>query len=100
MLSNPEDLFSVNKNSIEYILKTIIDQRQGFRPISKPALKELMNVELREIPFEGTITERDTFINETMDNLIKKYSEEGKLRIEKDPSDEEQDDSKDDQETN
>lgn len=89
MLSNPEDLFSVNKNSIEYILKIIIGQRQGFRPISKPALKELMNVELKEIPFEGTLTERDTFIDETMDELIEKYSEEGKLRIEKDPEAEE-----------
>lgn len=84
MLSNPEDLFSVNKNSIEYILKTIVDQRQGFRAITKPALKELMNVELREIPFEGTLTEREKFIDETMDSLIEKYSKEGKLRIEKD----------------
>ena len=82
MLSNPEDLFSVNRNSIEYLLKIIIDQRQGFRPITKLALKELMNVELKEIPFEGTITERNEFISNTMDVLIEKYSEEGKLRIE------------------
>lgn len=83
MLSNPEELFSVNKNSIEYLLKIIIDQRQGFRPITKLALKELMNVELKEIPFDGTITERNEFINDTMDTLIEKYTQSGDLRIEK-----------------
>lgn len=81
MLKNPEDLFSVNKNSIKYLFDIILSQREGYRPTTSSVLKELMEIELKEIPFEGTITERNKFIEDTMTNLIKEYVKEGKLEI-------------------
>ena len=47
MMDFPRDLFSVNKNSIAYIFKLIVDQRQGFKPTTRAVLKELVNIELR-----------------------------------------------------
>ena len=81
MLNFPEDLFTVNKNSIEYMFKNIVDQRQGFRPTTKAVLKELVNLELKEIPFDGSIKDRRDLINNTTEELIEKYVKEKKLEI-------------------
>lgn len=81
MLSNPELLFSVNQNSIEYMFDLIVEQGKGFAPKTKEVLKELVKVELKEIPFDGTITERNKFINDTVGELIQKYVDEKRLKI-------------------
>ena len=81
MLSNPELLFSVNQNSIEYMFDLIVEQGKGFAPKTKDVLKELVKVELKEIPFDGTITERNKFINDTVGELIQKYVDEKRLKI-------------------
>lgn len=81
MMDFPRDLFSVNKNSIAYIFKLIVDQRQGFKPTTRAVLKELVNIELRDIPFDGSITERYNLIKTTTDELIEKYIKEGKLEV-------------------
>lgn len=81
MLNFPEDLFTVNKNSIEYMFKNIVDQRQGFRPTTKAVLKELVNLELKEIPFDGSIKDRMDLIKNTTEELIERYVKEGKLEI-------------------
>lgn len=81
MINYPEDLFSVNKNSIEYMFKNIVDQRQGFKPTTKAVLKELVDLELRDIPFDGNIKDRMELIQTTTESLIDKYIEEGKLKV-------------------
>ena len=81
MINYPEDLFSVNKNSIEYMFKNIVDQRQGFKPTTKAVLKELVDLELRDIPFDGSIKDRMELIQTTTESLIDKYIEEGKLKV-------------------
>lgn len=81
MISNPELLFSVNKNSIEYMFDLVVEQGKGFAPKTKDVLKELVKIELKEIPFDGTILERNEFINDTVDELIQNYVGEKRLKI-------------------
>ena len=59
----------------------IVEQGKGFAPKTKDVLKELVKVELKEIPFDGTITERNKFINDTVGELIQKYVDEKRLKI-------------------
>lgn len=75
-----DKMFTVNEDSLKHSLDIIIDQRLNFRPISKEKLIELIKVDMNEIPFDGTILERNKFINEKLEKIIKDYQNKGKLK--------------------
>lgn len=75
-----DKMFTVNEDSLKHSLDIIIDQRLNFRPISKEKLIELIKVDMNEIPFDGTILERNEFINEKLEKIIKDYQNKGKLK--------------------
>ena len=75
-----DKMFTVNEDSLKHSLDIIIDQRLNFRPISKEKLIELIKVDMNEIPFDGTILERNEFINEKLEKIIKDYEDKGKLK--------------------
>lgn len=77
-----DKMFTVNEESIQHSLDILIDQRLNFRPISKEKLKELIKLDLSEIPFDGTIIERNEFLEEKTSELIDKAVEAGKIDIE------------------
>lgn len=75
-----DKMFTVNEDSLKHSLDIIIDQRLNFRPISKEKLIELIKVDMNEIPFDGTILERNEFINEKLEKIIEDYQNKGKLK--------------------
>lgn len=75
-----DKMFTVNEDSLRHSLDIIIDQRLNFRPISKEKLIELIKVDMNETPFDGTILERNKFINEKLEKIIKDYQNKGKLK--------------------
>ena len=75
-----DKMFTVNEESLRHSLDILIGQRLNFRPISKEKLIELIKVDMSEIPFDGTITERNKFIEEKLEEIIKEYKEKGKLK--------------------
>ena len=75
-----DKMFTVNEESLRYSLDILIGQRLNFRPISKEKLIELIKVDMSEIPFDGTIIERNKFIEEKLEEIIKEYKEKGKLK--------------------
>ena len=75
-----DKMFTVNEDSLKHSLDIIIDQRLNFRPISKEKLIELIKGGMNEIPFDGTILERNEFINEKLEKIIKDYQNKGKLK--------------------
>lgn len=81
-----DKMFTVNEESIKHSLDILIDQRLNFRPISKEKLKELIKLDLSDIPFDGTILERNEFIEEKAGEFIDKAVEDGKIDIEEDPN--------------
>ena len=78
---NCEDLFTVNKKSITYVFKNIVEQRQFFKPTTKEVLVELVKLDMVDIPFEGNILDRNKLIEETVDELIKEYQLAKKIEI-------------------
>lgn len=75
-----DKMFTVNEESLRHSLDILIGQRLNFRPISKEKLIELIKVDMSEIPFDGTIIERNKFIEEKLEEIIKEYKEKGKLK--------------------
>lgn len=75
-----DKMFTINEDSLRHSLDILIDQRLNFRPISKEKLIELVKVDMNEIPFDGTIIERNKFINEKLEKIIKEYQAKGKLK--------------------
>ena len=75
-----DKMFTVNEESLKHSLDILIGQRLNFRPISKEKLIELIKVDMSEIPFDGTIIERNKFIEEKLEEIIKEYKEKGKLK--------------------
>lgn len=75
-----DKMFTVNEESLRHSLDILIGQRLNFRPISKEKLIELIKVDMSEIPFDGTITERNKFIEEKLEEIIKEYKEKEKLK--------------------
>ena len=75
-----DKMFTVNEESLRHSLDILIGQRLNFRPISKEKLIELIKVDMSEIPFDGTITERNKFIEEKLEEIFKEYKEKGKLK--------------------
>ena len=75
-----DKMFTVNEESLRHSLDILIGQRLNFRPISKEKVIELIKVDMSEIPFDGTITERNKFIEEKLEEIIKEYKEKGKLK--------------------
>lgn len=82
-----DKMFTVNEDSLKHSLEILVDQRLNFRPISREKYKEIIKVDMREIPYDGTIEERNTFIDETLDKLIDKLEEENKIKLLKEPED-------------
>lgn len=74
-----DKMFTVNEESLRHSLDILIGQRLNFRPISKEKLIELIKVDMSEIPFDGTIIERNKFIEEKLEEIFKEYEEKGKL---------------------
>ena len=75
-----DKMFTVNEESLRHSLDILIGQRLNFRPISKEKLIELIKVDMSEIPFDGTIIERNKFIEEKLEEIFKEYKEKGKLK--------------------
>ena len=75
-----DKMFTVNEESLKHSLDILIGQRLNFRPISKEKLIELIKVDMSEIPFDGTIIERNKFIEEKVDEIIKEYKETDQLK--------------------
>ena len=75
-----DKMFTVNEDSLRHSLDILIGQRLNFRPISKEKLIELIKVDMNEIPFDGTINERNKFIEEKLEKIFKEYKEKGKLK--------------------
>ena len=75
------ELFTVNKDSIEYVFREIAEQRQFFPSTTKDVLIELVKLDMKDIPYDGTLTDRNKLIEDTVTTLAEEYLKRGKLTM-------------------
>lgn len=74
-----DKMFSINTESLKHSLDILIDQRLNFRPITREKYIQLVKVDLSDLPFDGTIKERNEFIEITLNSIIDDYKDNNKI---------------------
>lgn len=69
-MKDPALLFTVNTESIKYNYNRILDMHTNFPPFTRTQLIEVVKQLVSDLSYEGTLTERNEFIELTVGNLI------------------------------
>lgn len=67
-----EDLYTLNKGSIKHAYNRILDMHTNFPPFTKFQLLQVVTSLVTDLSYEGTLKERESFIENTVNELIEK----------------------------
>lgn len=71
-MRDPNLLFTLNAESIKYNYNRLLDMHTNFPPFTKVQLIEIIKQLVSDLPYEGTLQERNNFIETTIEGLIEK----------------------------
>lgn len=69
-MKDPNLLFTLNTESIKYNYNRLLDMHTNFPPFTKLQLIEIIKQLVSDLSYEGTLKERNDFIEATVNNLI------------------------------
>lgn len=66
------DRYTLNADSIKEAYNRILDMHTNFPPFTEAQLIEVIETLVEDLPYEGTLKEREEFLKETVEALIEK----------------------------